>query len=85
MVKRVDWMQLIVARRESDMFVLVRCFALIINTHHNRMAHVNWNKGLGSEIHKYFMQVLRTVRFSSNYNAFAMMVSLSLSGTSKGF
>ncbi|XP_064547291.1 uncharacterized protein LOC135434604 [Drosophila montana] len=74
MVKHVDWMQLIVARREADMFVLVRCFALIINTHHNRLAHANWNKGLGSEIHKYFMQVLRTVRFSSNYNAFAMMV-----------
>ncbi|XP_032296346.1 uncharacterized protein [Drosophila virilis] len=73
-VKRVDWMQLIVARREADMFVLVRCFALIINTHHNRLAHANWNRGLGSEIHKYFMQVLRTVRFSSNYNAFAMMV-----------
>ncbi|XP_034480738.1 uncharacterized protein LOC117786531 [Drosophila innubila] len=74
MAKLVEWMQLVESGREADMFVLVRCFSLIINTKQNRDAHLNWHQELGSEIHTYFMKILRTVRFSTNYNFFAMMI-----------
>lgn len=76
LVKRVDWMRLIVDGCEADMFALLRSFALIINTYENRVAHPHWHAGIGSEIHKFFMQVLRTVRFSSKYNNLIMMVGL---------
>lgn len=74
LVKRVDWMRLIVDGCEADMFALLRSFALIINTYENRVAHPHWHAGIGSEIHKFFMQVLRTVRFSSKYNNLIMMM-----------
>jgi len=74
MVKLVDWMQLVVSNRVSDMFVLVRSFSLVINTKVNRSAHIDWNRKMGSEIYHYFMRVLRTVRSARNYNFFEMMV-----------
>lgn len=74
MVKLVDWMQLVVSKRVSDMFVLVRSFSVIINTKENRSAHVDWDRKLGREIYHFFMKVLRTVRSSINYNFFEMMI-----------
>ncbi|KAM8719678.1 hypothetical protein ACLKA7_005842 [Drosophila subpalustris] len=74
MAKLVDWMQLGESGHEADLFVLVRSFSLIMNTQQNRVKHSNWNQELGSEIHTFFMKVLRTVRFSRNYNFFAMMI-----------
>jgi len=75
MVKLVNWMQLVVSDRLTDMFVLIRSFSLIINTKENRSAHDYWHQKLGREIHLYFMAVLRTVRSSRHYNFFEMMVS----------
>ncbi|XP_034474724.1 uncharacterized protein LOC117781945 [Drosophila innubila] len=74
MAKLVDWAQLVESGREADMFAIVRSFSLIINTKENRSSHLNWHQEMGSDIHKFFMTVLRTVRFSRNYNFFAMMI-----------
>lgn len=73
MVKRVDWMRLIVNGCEPDMFALLRSFALIINAHENRLAHPL--KDTGTKIHSFFMQVLRDMHFSRKYNNLIMMVS----------
>ncbi|KAH8270687.1 hypothetical protein KR044_006182 [Drosophila immigrans] len=74
MAQRVNWTKLVSSGCEPDLYLLVRSFSLILNTQENRCLHSDWDKQLGSEIHKYFMTVLRTVRFSRNYNFFAMMV-----------
>ncbi|XP_032594969.1 uncharacterized protein LOC6566001 isoform X2 [Drosophila grimshawi] len=74
MVKLVDWMQMSNAGSVADLFVLVRSFSLIINTHHNQKAHADWNKGTSSKIQEYFLRVLRTVRCVPNYGLPEMMV-----------
>ncbi|KAH8389322.1 hypothetical protein KR215_001040, partial [Drosophila sulfurigaster] len=74
MAKRVDWEQLARSGCEADLFVLVRSFGLLLNTQQNRRPHSDWDTQLDSEIHKYFMTVLRSLRLSKNYNFFAMMV-----------
>ncbi|XP_034102807.1 uncharacterized protein LOC117567112 [Drosophila albomicans] len=74
MAQKVNWTHLSTSGCEADVFVLVRSFGLILNTQENRRPHCDWDRQMGSEIHKYFMTVLRTVRFSKNYNFFAMMV-----------
>ncbi|XP_017870354.1 PREDICTED: uncharacterized protein LOC108618746 [Drosophila arizonae] len=72
LVKRVDWMRLIVDGCQPDMFALLRSFALIINTHANRLAHPL--KDIAIEIHTFFMQLLRNMHFSSKYNSLIMMM-----------
>lgn len=77
MAKLVDWKHLITTGREADVFVLVRSFGLIINTRSNRLPHPNWDQEMGSDIHRYFMTMLATVRCCPDYGFFHMMVSAS--------
>ncbi|XP_017841626.1 uncharacterized protein LOC108599333 [Drosophila busckii] len=76
LVQLLNWQQLLRNKRHADIFVLLHCFALITNLSAHRQLHADWTCGLGSDIHKFFMQLLRAMRSEtlSNYNAFAMML-----------
>ncbi|TDG39543.1 hypothetical protein AWZ03_014036 [Drosophila navojoa] len=72
MVKRVDWMRLVVDGCQPDIFALLRSFALIINTHQNGFAHSL--QDVGTEIRNFFMQLLRILHISSKHNNLIMMM-----------